>query len=102
MPVRVRLEEISRKVASNTFDIDYGPDRSPSPEPTYDSQGKRTNTREQRAKTKLNKERQFLVELAQKMSPIFKVEIIEMPISYSITLKFMTFQNIYVTISVLY
>eukprot|EP00002_Diphylleia_rotans_P002589 TRINITY_DN11638_c0_g1_i1.p1 TRINITY_DN11638_c0_g1~~TRINITY_DN11638_c0_g1_i1.p1 ORF type:complete len:532 (-),score=107.96 TRINITY_DN11638_c0_g1_i1:148-1743(-) len=70
--IRVRLEEIARKLSSNLLDIDNGPDRSPSPEPTYDSQGKRTNTREQRAKTKLNKERQYLVEIAQTISPVFK------------------------------
>jgi splicing factor 1 len=72
--VRVRIEEITRKLTMNDLDIDYTNerDRSPSPEPVYDAQGKRVNTREQRAKNKLNAERHSLVLLAKSMNPLFK------------------------------
>jgi splicing factor 1 len=48
------------------------PFRSPSPEPVYDNNGKRLNTRDQRAKDKLCLERQKMVEVAMMMSPQFK------------------------------
>jgi len=38
----------------------------------YDSQGKRTNTREQRAKDKLIRERHILIEKAMKINPTFR------------------------------
>lgn len=49
--------------------------RSPSPPPTYDSQGRRTNTREVRYKKKLEDERVRLVERALKADPNFKPPI---------------------------
>jgi len=44
--------------------------RSPSPPPKYDSHGKRTNTREQRAKDKLTAERQKLIQEALLANPV--------------------------------
>jgi len=44
--------------------------RSPSPPPKYDSYGKRTNTREQRAKGKLTAERQKLIQEALLANPV--------------------------------
>jgi len=70
---RIRIEEITRKLQLNDLDIDNtSTDRSPSPEPIYDSSGKRTNTRDQRAKERLNLERHQLVEKAIAMNPQFK------------------------------
>eukprot|EP00798_Chlamydomonas_sp_ICE-L_P010194 gene10194-8106_t len=46
--------------------------RSPSPEPTYNEQGVRTNTREQRQKDKLMKERQDIIAELIKSNPVFK------------------------------
>jgi splicing factor 1 len=47
-------------------------ERSPSPPPTYDSHGRRTNTREVRYRRKLEDERIRLVESAMKKDPNFK------------------------------
>lgn len=47
-------------------------DRSPSPPPTYDGQGRRTNTREVRYRKKLEDERTRLVERALKNDPNFR------------------------------
>lgn len=46
--------------------------RSPSPEPVYNSEGKRVNTREQRYRKKLEDERHRLVEQAVKSIPNFR------------------------------
>ncbi|CAG7846016.1 Branchpoint-bridging protein [Serendipita indica DSM 11827] len=69
--IQLRLEEINRKLRLN----DYVPserERSPSPPPTYDSQGRRTNTREVRYKKKLEEERVRLVEKALSIDPNFR------------------------------
>ncbi|KAJ3538680.1 hypothetical protein NMY22_g5063 [Coprinellus aureogranulatus] len=69
--IHLRLEEINRKLRLN----DYVPperERSPSPPPTYDSQGRRTNTREVRYRKKLEEERVRLVEKAMKNDPNFR------------------------------
>jgi splicing factor 1 len=46
--------------------------RSPSPPPTYDAQGRRTNTREVRYRKKLEEERIRLVDKALKTDPNFR------------------------------
>ena len=46
--------------------------RSPSPPPTYDNTGKRTNTREIRMKQKLVREKNSLIERAMSLNPQFK------------------------------
>ena len=46
--------------------------RSPSPEPVYDSQGKRLNTREVRTRAKLDAERHKLVVEMLKLNPDYK------------------------------
>jgi hypothetical protein len=38
LQVRVRIEELTRKLNLNELDIDYSEPRSPSPEPIYDQQ----------------------------------------------------------------
>ncbi|CAG8567518.1 12122_t:CDS:2, partial [Ambispora leptoticha] len=69
--LHMRLEEIGRKLRTG----DYVPperERSPSPEPIYDIQGKRVNTREYRYRKKLEDERHRLIEEAVKRNPDFK------------------------------
>jgi len=69
--IHIRLEEIGRKL--NSGDI-VPPERmrSPSPPPSYDAQGRRTNTREVRYRKKLEDERVRLVDKAIKADPNFK------------------------------
>lgn len=43
--LRIRIEEIGWKIQNNQFDLQHFRKRSPSPAPSYDAQGKRTNTR---------------------------------------------------------
>jgi len=70
--VRTRIDEISKKLNLNELDIDYTAERSPSPEPVYDVNGKRVNTRDQRAKDKLIADRHAMIEVAMMMNPQFK------------------------------
>ncbi|KAF8529825.1 hypothetical protein JB92DRAFT_3081243 [Gautieria morchelliformis] len=69
--IQLRLEEINRKLRLN----DYVPperERSPSPPPTYDAHGRRSNTREVRYRKKLEDERVRLVDRALKTDPNFR------------------------------
>lgn len=68
-----RLFEISRKFQSGP-PLDDRPEgaRSPSPEPIYDKMGIRINTREYRARERLNKERQEIISQIIKKNPSFK------------------------------
>ncbi|QDZ24397.1 splicing factor-like protein [Chloropicon primus] len=57
-----RLDEVNKRLNSNDFaDRRPASERSPSPPPEYDASGKRTNTREERIKQGLLKERQDLI-----------------------------------------
>lgn len=67
----VRLEEITRKLRNGDV-VPNERERSPSPPPTYDHQGRRTNTREIRYKKKLEDERNKLVERAMRSDPNYK------------------------------
>lgn len=59
---QLRIEEITRMLRTGELGIPTNPEnRSPSPEPIYDSQGKRQNTREVRMRAKLEAERHKLV-----------------------------------------
>lgn len=69
--VNVRLEEIARKLQSGDI-IPPERERSPSPPPTYDGQGRRTNTREVRYRKKLEDERVRLIDKQLKLDPNFK------------------------------
>ncbi|KAJ1855922.1 hypothetical protein LPJ57_007269, partial [Coemansia sp. RSA 486] len=57
----VRIDEITRRLKSGDVVPPDG-QRSPSPPPTYNNEGKRTNTREQRYRRRLEEERMRLVE----------------------------------------
>ncbi|KAL2905957.1 Splicing factor-like protein 1 [Bienertia sinuspersici] len=68
-----RLLEISRKLQSGLpLDDRNEGARSPSPEPVYDNMGIRINTREYRAREKLNRERQEIISQIIKKNPAFK------------------------------
>ncbi|TFK72965.1 splicing factor SF1 [Pluteus cervinus] len=69
--IHLRLEEINRKLRLNDF-IPPERERSPSPPPTYDAHGRRTNTREVRYRKKLEDERIRLVDRAMKNDPSFR------------------------------
>lgn len=69
--VQVRLDEISNKLRTGDV-LPSERERSPSPPPTYDAQGRRTNTREVRYRKKLEDERIQLVERQMKMDPNFR------------------------------
>ncbi|KAH9989010.1 hypothetical protein BJV77DRAFT_1061314 [Russula vinacea] len=69
--IHLRLEEINRKLRLNDF-IPPERERSPSPPPTYDAHGRRTNTREVRYRKKLEDERIRLVDRAMKNDPNFR------------------------------
>ncbi|KAI9294708.1 putative splicing factor [Neoconidiobolus thromboides FSU 785] len=69
--VFLRMEEIGAKLRSNDI-IPPEEQRSPSPEPVYNSLGQRVNTRDVRYKKKLEEERHRLIEQAIKDNPDFK------------------------------
>ncbi|KAJ7097200.1 hypothetical protein B0H15DRAFT_902570 [Mycena belliarum] len=69
--IHLRLEEINRKLRLNDF-VPPERERSPSPPPTYDGQGRRVNTREVRYRKKLEDERIRLVDRAMKTDPNFR------------------------------
>ncbi|KAJ1551005.1 hypothetical protein HK096_003704 [Nowakowskiella sp. JEL0078] len=69
--VTFRLEEIGMKLRTGNVVPPDG-QRSPSPEPTYGADGKRTNTRDLRYRKKLEDERHRLVEKATRLIPGYK------------------------------
>ncbi|KAI7895135.1 uncharacterized protein EV154DRAFT_536231 [Mucor mucedo] len=69
--LQIRLEEINRKLRIGDFTPTERA-RSPSPEPIYNADGKRINTREARYKKKLEDERHRLMEIAIKTIPNFR------------------------------
>lgn len=71
--LNTKLLEISRKLQSG-LPLDDRPEtaRSPSPEPIYDNLGVRINTREYRARERLNRERQEIISQIIKKNPAFK------------------------------
>jgi len=80
MKIQLRIEEIGCLLqrpadalrASEAAREAMGRPRSPSPEPTYDAHGIRTNTRQQRLVKVLEKERALLVEALQKLNPSYR------------------------------
>ncbi|KAJ0447351.1 putative K domain, splicing factor 1, helix-hairpin domain, K domain, type 1 superfamily [Helianthus annuus] len=71
--LNARLMEISRILQSGQ-QLDDRPEgaRSPSPDPVYDNMGTRINTREYRARERLNRERQEIISQIIKRNPAFK------------------------------
>ena len=68
--IQVRLDEINRKLRTGDV-IPPERERSPSPPPTYDSQGFRNNTREIRYHRKLSEERTRLIERQMRLDPSY-------------------------------
>lgn len=66
-----RIEEITALLNQDHLEPPQYLTRSQSPPPKYDAQGKRTNTKEQRYRTKLEVERYRLVEIAWRMIPFY-------------------------------
>ncbi|XP_011622563.1 uncharacterized protein LOC18432006, partial [Amborella trichopoda] len=71
--LNIRLLDITRLLQSG-LPLDDRPEgaRSPSPEPVYDNMGIRINTREYRARERLNRERQEIISQLIKKNPAFK------------------------------
>ncbi|CEG49848.1 branchpointbridging protein [Plasmopara halstedii] len=73
--LRAQLERISQKLRTVAMDaalIEKDPKRSPSPPPQYDSNGKRTNTREVRMRVELEKCRRETIDELVKINPLFQ------------------------------
>lgn len=69
--LRARLEQIDHKLRTGDV-IPPERERSVSPLPTYDSQGRRTNVREARYRKKLEEERTIIIEELLKKNPLYK------------------------------
>jgi len=70
---QLRIEEITRRLRTGELGIPANPEeRSPSPEPEYDTMGKRLNTRDARVRKKLEEERHQLVIDMIKINPEYK------------------------------
>ena len=71
--LHLQIEEISRRLRTGDLGIPPIPeDRSPSPEPIYNNEGKRLNTREYRTRKKLEEERHKLVQDAMVINTDYK------------------------------
>ncbi|KAL2079040.1 hypothetical protein ACEWY4_024784 [Coilia grayii] len=71
--VQLQIEDLTRKLRTGDLGIPVNPeDRSPSPEPIYNSEGKRLNTREYRTRKKLEEERHALITEMVGLNPEFK------------------------------
>jgi len=66
-----RLDEIARSINLGDYEMGDNDIRSPSPEPEYDKNGIRINTRVNRARTKLERERADLIEECLKLRKTF-------------------------------
>ncbi|OAV89051.1 hypothetical protein PTTG_08570 [Puccinia triticina 1-1 BBBD Race 1] len=67
----LRLEQVNNKLRNGDV-VPPEKERSPSPPPTYDGQGRRTNTREFRYRRKLEEERTKLIERLIKIDPSYR------------------------------
>eukprot|EP00794_Sanderia_malayensis_P012113 gene12113-13364_t len=89
-----KIEEISIKLRSGDLGIPQNPeDRSPSPEPIYNTEGKRLNTREFRVRKALEEERHALVQQATESNPEYKPPVDYRPPSNRIQEKVMIPQD---------
>jgi len=89
-----KIEEISIKLRSGDLGIPQNPEeRSPSPEPIYNTEGKRLNTREYRVRKRLEEERHNLVQVASSRNPDYKPPVDYRPPSNRIQEKVMIPQD---------
>ncbi|KRY84078.1 Splicing factor 1 [Trichinella pseudospiralis] len=71
--LQLQIEDVTRKLRTGDLGIPLNPEeRSPSPEPVYDSFGKRLNTREVRTRQNLENERHRLILKMVALNPIYK------------------------------
>ncbi|DBA03621.1 TPA: hypothetical protein N0F65_006800 [Lagenidium giganteum] len=73
--LRAKLDSINQQlvtVAADAARIEKDINRSPSPPPQYDSNGKRTNTREVRMRAALERKRQDVMDQLVKINPLFR------------------------------
>lgn len=71
--VHLQIEEISRRLRTGDLGIPPNPeDRSPSPEPIYNHEGKRLNTRDYRTRKKLEEDRHRLIQQAFDLNTDYK------------------------------
>ncbi|KRY50651.1 Splicing factor 1 [Trichinella britovi] len=71
--IQLQIEDVTRKLRTGDLGIPQNPEeRSPSPEPVYDSFGKRLNTREVRTRQNLENERHRLILKMVALNPIYK------------------------------
>ncbi|KRZ54239.1 Splicing factor 1 [Trichinella nativa] len=71
--LQLQIEDVTRKLRTGDLGIPQNPEeRSPSPEPVYDSFGKRLNTREVRTRQNLENERHRLILKMVALNPIYK------------------------------
>ena len=76
--LKMQLQQINERmltVAQDAARIEADPNRSPSPPPKYDSQGKRTNTRVIRMRDELMQERSKVAEQLMKLNPAFSTPL---------------------------
>ncbi|KAJ1651924.1 hypothetical protein IWQ61_007623 [Dispira simplex] len=69
--LHIRIQEIGRKLRLGNY-VPPDSERSPSPEPVYNAEGKRINTREQRYRKRLEDERHRLVQQALSKDPNYE------------------------------
>jgi hypothetical protein len=77
--LQMQLKQVTDRLATVVQDAlqrEQDPDRSPSPPPRYDGNGKRTNTREIRMREALNSERSRIIENLIKINPLYQVWVI--------------------------
>lgn len=73
--LKLQLQQLTEKlqtVAQDAARIEQNPNRSPSPPPKYDSNGKRTNTREIRMRAAFTQQKTSIIEKLIKIDPMFQ------------------------------
>uniref|UniRef100_UPI00358EBC56 splicing factor 1 isoform X2 n=1 Tax=Myxine glutinosa TaxID=7769 RepID=UPI00358EBC56 len=71
--VQLQIEDLNRKLRTGDLGISSNPEeRSPSPEPIYNSDGKRLNTRDFRMRKKLEDERHSLIQEMLRLNTDYK------------------------------
>ena len=73
--LRVKMDTVNRRMLTVQQDAavaERDPNRSPSPPPTYDSNGKRTNARVDRMRKRIEDERNGIIKELVKINPMFK------------------------------
>uniref|UniRef100_A0A0N5CE37 Branchpoint-bridging protein n=1 Tax=Strongyloides papillosus TaxID=174720 RepID=A0A0N5CE37_STREA len=70
--LKLEIEDITKSLRSGDYLLVRADNRSPSPEPVYDAQGKRTNTRELRKRQELEHQRHDKIQQLLKLDPSYK------------------------------